>query len=112
MNRPELPHQDHYEIARDAGVEKLRAAFDPRRLGQLGATLVRDGIDLDVLCWRLRLTLDPFSVVLLPGGQTVSIVWQILVLDYLSGGPASSPRRFVSFADLARAITKSCVWMG
>jgi len=103
MVRPELPYQDHYEIARNAGVDRLRAGFDTRRLEQLGAALIGDSIGLDVLCWQFRLTLEPFSMVLLPGGQEVSIVWQILVLDYLSGHPGSSPGRFVSFADFPDA---------
>lgn len=98
--RPNLPYQDHYELARDAAIERLRQRFDPDRLARLGAELRQEGaIELPTLCWRFAIGLEPFSMVLLPGDGQVSIVWQILALDYLGGEPAGGPARFLSFAE-------------
>ena len=98
--RADLPYQDHYELARDAAIERLRARFDPDRLARLGAELRQDGaIELPALCWRFAIRLEPFSMVLLPSEGQVRIVWQILALDYLGGEPAGAPARFLSFAE-------------
>ena len=95
-----LPHQDHYEVAREAAVKRLRQCFDPERLARLGVDLREDGaIELPALCWRFAIRLDPFSMVLLPGDGAVNVVWQILALDYLSGDPSGAPARFLSFAE-------------
>ena len=72
------------------------------RLGVLGARLAEDGaiVDLQALCWQLRVRTQPFSMHLLPGGQEVSLPWQILALDYLAAETPIAPTGFVSFADL------------
>jgi len=96
----QLPRQDHYEIARQAGIERLKQRFDPERLARLGVPVRPDGcLAWMSLCWRLQITPDPFSMVLLPGHEEAGISWQILALDYLDGDPAVPPARFLSFAD-------------
>ena len=104
MRSMELPKQDHYEIARNAALERLESCFDVERLSALGAEVGPDGsIELSSLCWRFSIKLDPFSMVLLPGREEVDIVWQILVLNYLGAGLPKAPVRFVSFAEFAGA---------
>ncbi len=98
----QLPKQDHYEIARDAALSRLQRGMERDRLGVLGARLAEDGaiVDLQALCWQLRVRTQPFSMHLLPGGQEVSLPWQILALDYLAAETPIAPTGFVSFADL------------
>ena len=96
-----LPKQDHYELARDAALRRLRSGLDADLLRLLGAGLSDDAnaIVIPSLCWEFQVTLSPFSLCLLPGRQDVSAVWQILVLDYLGAREPVPPRKFVSFAD-------------
>ena len=98
-----LPRQDHYEIARDAAVDRLRGGLDAERLGRLGAQFTEDGraISVPSLCWRLLVRVDPFSMSLEPDGGDVAIAWQILVLDYLNSSDPVRPSGFRSFADFA-----------
>lgn len=97
---PNLPYQDHYEVARDAGLERLKQRSDAGRLRRLGAHRREDGaIELASLCWRFAVRLDPFRMEVLPERREANIVWQILVLDYLCHEPAGAPERFLSFAD-------------
>ncbi len=101
MSKVRLPRQDHYEIARRAGIEKLKQRLEPDRLKRLGAALAEDGtIQIASLCWSFALRQEPFSMVLLPDRRPAGSVWQILALDYLSAEPPRPPARFVSFADL------------
>jgi hypothetical protein len=81
----QLPKQDHYEVARDAALRRLRESLDPDRLGVLWARLSEDGktIVLPSLCWEFEVRPAPFAISLLPERREVAIVWQILVLDYL-----------------------------
>jgi hypothetical protein len=96
-----LPKQDHYERARDAAARRLKDGLDADRLARLGAELSADGrvVTLPSLCWRFEVRLDPFAVLLLPGRQEVSSVWQVLVPDYLNARAPAPPRTFLSFAD-------------
>jgi hypothetical protein len=104
MARISLPHQDHYEIARDRGAEELRRRLDAERLRGLGVEVSGGGgLVFASLCWRFALTPDPFSMVLLPEGRECSIVWQILALNYLNADPPQEPGRFVSFAQFAES---------
>ena len=99
-----LPHQDHYEIARDRGAEELRRRLDAERLRGLGVEVSDEGgLVLASLCWRFALTADPFSMVLLPQGRECSVVWQILALNYLNADLPPEPGRFVSFAEFAES---------
>ena len=95
-----LPRQDHHEVAREAALRRFRQRFDAERLGRLGVDLKEDGsLELTALCWRFAVQPDPFFAATVPEGREVSIVWQILTLDYMSGEPAGPPARFLSFAD-------------
>ncbi len=97
---PPRSDKERYEGALELAIEQLRRGFDPERLAALGAELTEEGgMELACLCWRLAIRLDPFSMVLLPEGREVGVVWQILALDYLSGEPVGPPTRFLSFAD-------------
>ena len=99
-----LPHQDHYEIARQRWAERFRERFDRQRLTRLGAVVGEEGaVTVPSLCWRLRARLDPVSVTVEPDGREAGIVWQILVLEYLAADPGRPPVRFVSFADFPQA---------
>ena len=92
MREIHLPHQDHYEVAREAALRQFRERFDAERLGRLGVDLKEDGsLALTALCWRFAVQLDPFLVATVPEGREVGIVWQILTLDYLNGEPAGPP---------------------
>ena len=103
----QLPEQDHYEIARDAALERLREGLDAnrpaarQRLAILGAELFADGGSIVVPCmnWRFRVQLDPYGMELAPDGAQVAIMWQILVLNYLGAQSPEPPRGFRSFAD-------------
>jgi len=98
-----LPHQDHYEVAREAFVRGLRERLSSGRLERLGAAMGAEGaLELPALCWWFRIIPEPFSMVLLPAGEEVKIVWQILALDYLSAEPPGPPSRFLSLADFAQ----------
>lgn len=104
MATPSLPRQDHYEIARERALGKLRHRFDPARLQQLGAEVRQDGtVRLPCLCWQLELKIEPLSAVLLPDRRQCEMAWQILALEYLGGEPAAAPVRFVSLADFPEA---------
>ena len=108
-----LPRQDHYEIARDAGVARLREAYDPDRLAVLGAEVVGDRvIELDVLRWRCRVAVEPFSMVVLPEEREPGIVWQVLILDYLAAAEPRAPVRFLSFGDFPEARSYLQVFQG
>ncbi|MHC5034746.1 MAG: DUF3786 domain-containing protein [Planctomycetota bacterium] len=99
----QLPKQDHYELARDAALRRLRERIDAERLSLLGARLSEDGsaVVLPSLCWEFEVQLAPFAMYLLPEREDVSVTWQILALDYLGAENPAPPRRFVSFADFA-----------
>lgn len=96
-----LPRQDHYEIARDAALRRLQEGLGAERLALIGARLAEDGgtIILPSLCWEFRVQASPFAMSVLPGGGEVSMVWQILVLDYLGAREPVPARGFASFAD-------------
>ncbi|MCK4283945.1 MAG: DUF3786 domain-containing protein [Candidatus Brocadiae bacterium] len=98
-----LPKQDHYEVARDAALHRLRQRADGERLLMLGArhTDSDAAVTLPVLCWELRIQMEPFAMSLLPGGDEVALPWQILALDYLCAREPVPPTGFVSFADFA-----------
>ena len=98
-----LPRQDHHEVARDAALLRLRQRADGERLRLMGVRHAEGdtGMMLPVLCWELRIQLDPFSMSLLPGGEEVALPWQILALDYLCAEKPVPPTGFVSFADFA-----------
>ncbi|KPK61949.1 MAG: hypothetical protein AMK73_07160 [Planctomycetes bacterium SM23_32] len=99
-----VPEQDHYQIARDRALEKLRHGLDEERLGLLGARMgeAAGRLVLPALCWELHVGTEPFSMTLGPEGREVSIVWQILALDYLSAERPAAPAGFLSFADFAQ----------
>ncbi len=99
----QLPKQDHYEIARDAALQKLRDDLDAARLETLGAR--RDPetgrIVLPTLCWEIEVLPEPFEMCLLPDREPVAISWQIIALNYLAAPQPQPPHGFVSFADFA-----------
>ena len=100
MGITQPPRQSNYRIARDAGIRRLRERCEPRRLQHLGADVGAEGrIELPCLCWRFAVSLEPFSMTALPEGQELDLVWQILVLDYLSSECEHPQTRFQSFAD-------------
>ena len=104
MSRIQLPRQDHYEVALRTAVGRFTERLDSDRLRELGADILpAGGIELPSLCWRFGITLDPFSLRLLPAGESVNVVWQVLVLEYLSAGRPRPPARFMSFADFPQA---------
>lgn len=96
-----LPHQDHYERARDAALERARARFNAQRMEALGVVVRAEHLEVESLCWRFAVRLKPVDVRLMPEGEVVDIVWQILLLGYIGAEEAPPPRRFVSFADFA-----------
>jgi hypothetical protein len=51
-------------------------------------------------------------MVLLPGGEECSVVWQILALDYLKADVPRPPERFLSFADFVEVRTYLKVFEG
>jgi len=100
MGKIELPRPDHYERALQAAVRRLKERYEPARVEQLGAAVRGHGeIEVESLCWRFAVRVEPFSVVLLPGGETPDVVWQVLLVDYLSAERPRPPGSFVSFAD-------------
>jgi hypothetical protein len=96
-----LPKQDHYEVALGAALRRLRERLDADRLRLLRARVSGDcnTIVLPALCWEFEVRTEPLAISLLPQRCQVSIVWQILVLDYLGAEHPAPPVRFVSFAD-------------
>jgi hypothetical protein len=98
-----LPKQNHYDIARRSALEKLRDRPDRERLERLGARVRGEGarLVLPALCWELEVALEPFAMRLLPDGEEVSVVWQILALNYLAAERPAPPSGFRSFADFA-----------
>ncbi len=96
------PKQDHYEIARDAALEKLTADLDSARLEALGARVDAEtgAIVLPALCWEIEVQPEPFEMCLLPEREPVSISWQIIALNYLAAPHPQVPHGFVSFADI------------
>lgn len=98
----QLPKQDHYEIARDAALQKLTADLDAARLEALGARLDPEtgAIVLPTLCWQIEVQPEPFAMCLLPGREPVAISWQIIALNYLAAPHPQPPHGFVSFADI------------
>ena len=106
MAKINLPRQDHYDVARDKALAELKEHYDTERLSLLGADVTAEGtLELSSLGWRLGVSLEPFSMVLRPGGEPCSIVWQILVLNYLCAAPPRTPERFLSFADFKEGRT-------
>jgi hypothetical protein len=112
MAKIALPYQDHYDVALRRELDRLKQRWDSVRLDALGAQLDGRTAVLPTLSWRLRLTVEPFSMVLLPDGKSCSIVWQILVLNYLNAAPPALPARFLSFADFAEARAYLSVFDG
>jgi len=106
--------QDHYLVARDAALERLKPRLDAERLQKLGARLnAEDGaIDMQVLPWRVQVRPEPYAMHLLPDGEQVQIVWQILALDYLGAERVAAPTGFVSFADFAEGRSYQQVFEG
>jgi len=96
-----LPRQDHYEVALGAALRRLRERLHADRLRLLRARVSEDcgTISLPSLCWEFEVQVQPFAMSLLPDRREVSVVWQILVLDYLGAAHPMPPARFVSFAD-------------
>ena len=94
------------ELAREAAGKRLRQCWDPTRLHGLGA-LLKDGGRLELPClhWRFGLDEDSLAPRLLPTGAELSVLWQVLVLDYLCAPVPHPPGRMVSFADFAEART-------
>ena len=110
----ELPKQDHYEIARDAALEKLAADLDAARLEALGARVDPEtgAIVLPTLCWELEVRPEPYEMCLLPEREPVSISWQIIALNYLAAPQPQAPHGFVSFADFAEGRSYLSVFDG
>jgi len=98
-----LPKRDHYELARDAALRRLREGWDADRLSALQARLLDEGrtVALPVLCWRLEVCLEPYAMRVLPDGREAGITWQILALNYLGAGQPAPPRGLRSLADFA-----------
>jgi hypothetical protein len=99
----QLPRQDHYEIARDAALQKLLADLDAARLEALGARVDAESgkITVPVLCWQIEVQPELFQIHLLPGREPVQISWQIIALNYLAAPQPQAPHEFLSFADFA-----------
>jgi len=100
-----LPVQDHYEVARARAVQRLEGRLAPERLSALGAERSEDALAvvLPCLCWQLSVSTETWQVSLLPEGVGVSVLWEILALNYLGAEAPRSPRSFLSFADIAEA---------
>jgi hypothetical protein len=91
-------------MALEAITARFRSRFDQERFRALGAEPASGGsVEVQSLCWRFAVTPEPFSLVLLPGRDKVSAVWQILLLEYLSADAPQSPTRFLAFADFVEA---------
>ena len=102
--RIQLPRQDHYEVARRAAQKRLRECLDRWRLEWLGVRVNEGGsMELPCLCWTFGLDQDSLTPRLLPDGAELSIIWQILTLDYLCAPVSPAPARMLSFADFAEA---------
>ena len=102
--KPEGP--SHYEIARDKALAELRKGFERARIERLGAKVKGERtVELPCLAWRFRFTLDPYSAVVLPSENDLSITWQILSLEYLAADVPSAPGEFVSFAQFPETRT-------
>jgi hypothetical protein len=99
----QLPEQDHYEIARNTALERLKEGLDRPRLERLGVRLSEGEsiLSVPVLCWEVAVRLEPCAVTLKPDGQEVAIAWQILVLNYMGARNPEPPRGFLSFADFS-----------
>ncbi|MHC4480859.1 MAG: DUF3786 domain-containing protein [Planctomycetota bacterium] len=103
MAQIQLPEQGHYELARDAALKRLRRGLDAERIAALGGRPQEESgaVVLPSLCWEIEVRTDPFVMRLLPEGGELSVVWQILVLNYLCAREPAPPSRFLSFADFA-----------
>ncbi|MFO7957107.1 MAG: DUF3786 domain-containing protein [Candidatus Brocadiia bacterium] len=99
----QLPEQDHYEIARNTALERLKEGLDRPRLERLGVRLSEgeNVLTVPLLCWEVAVRLEPCAVTLKPGGQEVAIAWQILVLNYMGARNPEPPHGFLSFADFS-----------
>jgi hypothetical protein len=97
-----LPVQDHYEVARARAVGRLRGRLTPEHLGVLGAARSADGraVVVPCLCWEFAVSTEAWRVSLLPEGTRLSVLWEILTLDYLGAACPRPPRSFLSFADI------------
>ncbi|MGD2175120.1 MAG: DUF3786 domain-containing protein [Candidatus Brocadiaceae bacterium] len=97
----QAPEQDHYSIARQKALERVKERWDPGRLRKLGAKPSDDALsaELPLLNWRVDVRPEPYRISVLPEGDEPGIVWQILTLDYLGAEEVLAPSGFVSFAD-------------
>ena len=101
-----LPAQNRYAVARSKALGRLMDRLDRSRLSALGVRAAAEeagegaGFVLPALRWELRVCLQPYGMWLLPGEGEVSIVWQILALNYLAAPEPRPPTGFVSFGDL------------
>jgi len=98
--------RDHYEIARDKALSRLQDRFERGRIERLGAKVTgKRKVELPCLAWRFGFTLDPYSAVVLPSEDTLSMKWQILSLEYLAAPVPAAPGEFVSFAQFPETRT-------
>lgn len=97
---------DHYRIARDRVLAKLKRSFHPGRLRKLGAGVTGpSSVELPCLAWRFAFVMEPYSAAVLPEGRDLSMKWQILSLEYLGAPAPSAPGAFVSFAHFPETRT-------
>ena len=98
--------KDHYILARDKALSGLQDRFEPSRIERLGASVADDqSVELPCLAWRFRFAFDPYSAVVLPSKDELSVKWQILSLEYLAAPVPSAPGEFVSFAQFPETRT-------
>jgi len=96
--------QTHYETAREAALKRARAGFCAERLKSLGVAFGEGGmLELPCLCWTFGLDSETLLPRLLPQEQTLSVTWQILVLDYLAAPVPPPVEQMLSFADFTQA---------
>jgi len=75
-------------------------------LQELGVKVGEGGfMELPCLRWTFGFDEESLLLHLLPHGQEISIVWQILALDYLCAPPSSPLGQMLSFADFSEART-------
>jgi len=107
-----LKQQTNYQLAFDRALEKVRQQ-NPKTLEALGAVGTGAGHwELPVLNAQFAIAVNEGRVVV-SGGDTPRIEWQILALHYLSGEPPwPMPDRWLSFGDFPAARGYEPVYRG